>query len=501
MKQRSTADRLFLPLLILLGGVGVLFVLYATRWGAALSDDSYFYIKPARDILAGLAPGFSPHYPPGLPLLLVPIGWLGIDPQAGIRLLNAACFGVNIALGGWLVRGITRSSLIALGAALLLLLAQPLLEVHSWAMSEALFITLMLATVICLGAYLQKGKIGWLLAGALLAGLSGVTRYAGIATIAAGAAGLLLIPMTYGSPRGLLRHLADAIGFGLLSGLIYAIYPLTYPGASGQVSGASSFHLALPGIGSITDLFYNTILWVMPGRLARGHEVLVFLGLLAALAILVFLFAFLRKDPFRRLWKQVSIQPHILFLLLFAAASFLVLYQANQSAYRSPFDFRLLSPTHLALFLAIMSILGLLWKQGTRFSAVRILLVLGFVFAAGLYTQRTVDTLRLYHEKGMGFASQYWHDSDIVTYLRQLPAQTIVVTTAPMGIYFSSAHESLLFTAYTPDQLAAFLKEKNGVFVYIQSMPFDLYGQDEQAYLSRLRLVKNYSNSAVYQAP
>jgi len=127
--------------------------------------------------------------------------------------------------------------------------------------------------------------------------------------------------------------------------------------------------------------------------------------------------------------------------------------------------------------------------------------VLGFIYAAGLYAQRALDTLTLYHTKGMGFASEYWHDSDIVTYLRQLPPETTIVTTAPMGIYFASAHESLLFTGYTPDQLSVFLKEKHGVFVYIQSMPFDLYGQNEQAYLSKLRLVKNYSNSAVYQAP
>lgn len=70
-----------------------------------------------------------------------------------------------------------------------------------------------------------------------------------------------------------------------------------------------------------------------------------------------------------------------------------------------------------------------------------------------------------------------------------------------MGVYFPSACESILFTAYSPDQLAAFLKEKNNVFVFIQSMPFELYGQNDQAYLSRLRLVQNYRDSAVYQAP
>ena len=482
--------------LLLLGLAGIAMVLYATRWGAALSDDSYWYIKPPRDILAGRPFTLSPHYPPGLPFILVPIGWLGIDPQAGIRLLNALCFGLNIVLGGWLVRAITGSDRLSLGAALLMLLAQPLIEVHAWAMSEALFIAFVLATIVALGAYLQNQRLGWLLAAAILAGCSGLTRYAGVATIAAAGLALLTVP----GPRRLARRLLDAGGFGLLSGLLYAAYPLIYNRASSEIRTTSGFQLGLPGSGSLTDLFYNTILWVMPGRLARGHETQVFLALLAVLTGLAVLFALLRKTGFQTVLARALHQPHWLALLFFALFSFLVLYQANQSGtYRSPFDFRLLAPTHLALFLAVLCLLY--WVMQQTGKAVRWVLIVGFLLSAGLYAQRSLDTVQLYHNKGMGFASAYWAESDIVAYLRGLPASQTLVTTAPMGVYFSSAHDSLLFTAYTPDQLAAFLKEKNGVLVVFQSMPFELYGQNEQAYLSKLRLVKEYSNSAVYKAP
>lgn len=33
----------------------VLVILFSTRWGAALGDDSYSYIKPVRDTLSGVS--------------------------------------------------------------------------------------------------------------------------------------------------------------------------------------------------------------------------------------------------------------------------------------------------------------------------------------------------------------------------------------------------------------------------------------------------------------
>gem|GEM_PF-1743551 len=529
-----TRRRLFHLLLVGLGLLGTAMIVYATRWGAALSDDSYYYIKPARDLLAGQPYALSPHYPPGLPFLLLPLGWLGLDPQPGLRFLNAFCFGLNIFLAGRLVRRISGSERVGLGAALLVLLAQPLIEVHAWAMSEAVFIALVLGALSCLGEYLDSwaaaqadpppapsrsgrgkeiwrelealsasnslqtsaGGLGWLAAGAVLAGAAGMVRYAGVALIAAGAAGLLLLP----AGRSLLRRALDAAGFGLLAGLLYGLYPLLSARASSEISGFSSLRLGLPTSGSLTDLFYNTLLWALPGRLARGREAMIFAGLCAALLGLAGLFALFNRAGFKAAWARARRQPRLALLLLFAAASFAALYQANQSeVYRSPFDFRLLAPTHLALLLAIVSLLGLGWRQSGRLA--RIVLLAGFIGLAGLYASRAAETLQLYHEKGMGFASAYWAESDIVSYLRQLPPGQVIVTTAPMGVYFASARESSLFTAYTPEQLAQYLKANDGILVYIHSMPFSLYGQDEQAYLAKLRLSGEYSDSAVYRAP
>lgn len=185
---------------------------------------------------------------------------------------------------------------------------------------------------------------------------------------------------------------------------------------------------------------------------------------------------------------------------MFAFASLFLLYQANLSnTYRSPFDFRLLAPSHLALLLFAFSIGGMAWEKMHRL--LRGVLILVVIFLTGLYLQRAVDTVRLYHDEGMGFASRYWHESDAVAYLRSLPAGTQLASTAPMGVYFASGREAKQVADFTPEQLVEWLQEEQGAFILFRSMPFEIYGKDEQAYLSKLRLVQEFSDSAVYQAP
>jgi hypothetical protein len=52
-EKHTISSRLFFVILIFMALFGVVIVLSAIPWGAGLSDDSWFYIKPACDILAG----------------------------------------------------------------------------------------------------------------------------------------------------------------------------------------------------------------------------------------------------------------------------------------------------------------------------------------------------------------------------------------------------------------------------------------------------------------
>lgn len=491
---RAAYEKAFFPLLILISLAGLMLILYATRWGAALSDDSYFYIKPARDMLAGQPYRLSPHYAPSLPYVLTAIGRLGVDPQNGIRYLNAFCFGLNIFLAGSLVRRISGRAGAGAAAALLVMLAQPMIEVHAWAMSEALFLTFILGCFSALQSYFESESWLWLLLSAVLAGFAALTRYAGVAMIAAGAAGLFLA-----GPAKFPRRVLSSVVFALVAGLMFGAYAMSDQAASGEIARFGGLQLINPSGQSLTDLLYNTLLWVAPGRLVRGREELAMAGLTVVVIGIWIGYAKASKTPPADL-DRASAVPSALVLLLFALASLFLLYQANLSnTYRSPFDFRLLAPSHLALLLFAFSIGGMAWEKMHRL--LRVVMILVVIFLTGLYLQRAVDTVRLYHDEGMGFASRYWHESDAIAYLRGLPAGTQLASTAPMGVYFASGREAKQVADFTPEQLVEWLQEEQGAFILFRSMPFEIYGKDEHAYLSKLRLVQEFSDSAVYQAP
>ena len=164
VKDRSPQDsgRLFFLALSILGAAGVLLVLANTRLGAYTSDDTYYYIYPARDFLAGK--GFHPSYifAPLFPFALAGLGLFGLEALDAARWLNALLFGVNIVLVGILARRIGMQFIFALLAAALVLLSDLTVEIHSWAMSEALAFTFMLLSLIFTLAYIFKpGRLAW----------------------------------------------------------------------------------------------------------------------------------------------------------------------------------------------------------------------------------------------------------------------------------------------------------------------------------------------------
>jgi hypothetical protein len=129
-------------LVCLMSFTGVLTVLYSTVWGAVLSDDSYYYISSARNLLAGNGFDLTTHFPPILPLLLSGIGLFKLDPLITVRWLNAFLFGLNILTIAWIIRLLTNSLVGSLLGALMALIFSSLIVVHSGAMSEALYINL-----------------------------------------------------------------------------------------------------------------------------------------------------------------------------------------------------------------------------------------------------------------------------------------------------------------------------------------------------------------------
>lgn len=175
---------------------GAAVVAAAGAKGLYVSPDAVFYVGTARNWLDGRGftppPGVPPldHFPPGFTVVLGALGWLGLDPLAGARLVNAVALAGIVALVGVVVRRSTGSVPVALVASVLAAASVDLLGLATSALSEPLFILLALAGLVVLARFLEAPRPALLAWASALVSAAFLTRYVGIALVVAGAATL-----------------------------------------------------------------------------------------------------------------------------------------------------------------------------------------------------------------------------------------------------------------------------------------------------------------------
>ncbi|MFN2151849.1 MAG: phospholipid carrier-dependent glycosyltransferase, partial [Anaerolineales bacterium] len=181
---------------------GIWLLLYSTPKGLGLNDDSIAYIAGARSIMSGngyreawlASNGPVTHFPPGFPGALALIGLItGLDPLRGARALNGLLFGLNIFLTGWVGWRLTRSRIAGVIVAVLALLNGSFLYIHTRAMSEPLYIFLMLVSFLLLDCYFTSSKNRFLVALGVTLGWAYLARYAGLSLLATMVAALLVL--------------------------------------------------------------------------------------------------------------------------------------------------------------------------------------------------------------------------------------------------------------------------------------------------------------------
>ncbi len=216
---RTPQAKRWLAASVLLALAGTVLVLYHTRLGPGTTGDSVSYIMGAETLLDGQGYGRLSGggevipitgFPPGYSVALAGAALLLSDMTEAARWMNAILFGVNILLAGVLVWKSTGSTVFSLLAQGWILLSDSLLHIHSWVMSEGLFIFLMLLSLLCLQQFI--GRRHWLLLlGMGLAGAAAtLVRFVGMGVIAG--LGLALLTLQDAAWR---RRLQDGLVFSL----------------------------------------------------------------------------------------------------------------------------------------------------------------------------------------------------------------------------------------------------------------------------------------------
>lgn len=404
------------------GLVAAAIVLFLTRGGVGLLNDSRDYLEMAQHLSLSPAPlpafdarePISRHYPPGYPWLLSFAPVLGIDYMTFARWLNAGLMFVSTLLVAKLVWSITRSMpRTVLGIALYVLSAGAI-QAHLCLLSEATFQTLALMTTLACGSYVAAGRLRWLLVTAALVTLAVLVRYAGVALVMSVAVVLLL-----SGARSIRRRMLDAAVVGLLPFAALVLWS-RLGGYSG--AGDRSFAFNPMRAETIREGFAELGSWIV---WSGGHETVLFVT--GAIEI-VFIAWLLWLG--RRAWRLTDERSRrlalpMVFTLVYPAFLLVSIHFFDSL---TPLSDRILLPLHVMVIALGCSLFPLRAWWGR--AGVALLLILQTA-TFGMFLAEARETR-------LGYKSRVWQASPIVVALKSFPPDATVYANSRSAIELAS---------------------------------------------------------------
>ncbi|WP_203423936.1 glycosyltransferase family 39 protein [Sinorhizobium sp. BG8] len=371
----------------------------------------------------------NPYDAPLYAWMLQGLAATGLGMALAAKLLGIVFVCANTALV-WhiLVRATGRYGYALAGTALLVISPQ-FVMLHSTAMSEPLFILMLLSTLLALLCYLETEKRTWLVVSAVALGLAALTRFTAPPLGAAIAIALLL-----NRRHGFKRRLEDVILFGFVSAVIFMGWVLLSQLTAGQSIGRElAFHGNM-GLRQWLRSLEALTAWLLPDDVPFALRIVVLTGFLGTLAVLTV--AQVRETLRRKAGAKVidALLPLILGLFFFFYLGFMVLstsIEANLSLNgRYAFPIFVMTLLLATIVLAHFSKSSGIWKLLHHG-----LVALAVVVAASSLLRTSVRSYAAY-ESGIGYASVLWSNSPTLEAVKKLPAEAVIYSNGADVIAF-----------------------------------------------------------------
>jgi hypothetical protein len=435
---------IFLLVLVSISLIGMLALWRSTPYGMGLVNDSATYIEGATSLMAGkgyvrISGGGEvkpiTHFPPMFSLFLAGLEIAGMDLLQGARVLITILFGVDILLVGLSVYKICRSIPFAVLGAFLLAVSDLHLGVYSFALSEPLFITLMLAAFLSLSQSFDRPHWGWSALTGLLLSLAYLTRYAGASLFITA-----LLVMIYMRPKQFLKRAGILMAGALLPILTWMLLG-QFTGGSGSLGNRQLLWHPL-SLDILFEALKNLLTWIAPNDLLSAASLwgrslsLISIFLLPAMAAWLGWTIWQRKkaakqkqEPGGDLALAFTQVLHILVYLGFLVIS-LTIFDAS-----TPLNDRILSVIYIPEIILFSSAMAYLWNRlKGRLAVLRWVLV---VFCLLLMVFSVKDGSAAVHQlgrEGQGFAHRGISDSPAIQAIRSMPP-IVIYSNKPGAIF------------------------------------------------------------------
>ncbi len=361
---------------------GPVLLIATSSHGVHTTPDSFTYLGAASNLANGRGwtypfgvPGAAVTlFPPLYPLLLSGGYLLGVNELAWALWLNAAMFGVLLAIAGLGVYRSTDGSLVtAIAAIAFAALGVPPLLAYSSVLSESLFYPAELLALFLFGEFLRTRRTRLLVLAGIATSVSMLTRYAGLSLFLTACGLLALWPGRRVVER--IRLLAIYAATSLALNLVWSIRNIatadTLTGDKNLVHGLT--------LSDVTDGLRVVSAWFFtrpfPGPV--GLELVMTVSLAVAVGVPIVTAAARGRAG------TVRVPPTAAVLLVFPFVHFLFLAAANVFSPRTPpLNDRMLGPAYLSLALGVLLVGHAVWTGSVRGRVpARVLLASGLIAA------------------------------------------------------------------------------------------------------------------------
>ena len=496
-----------LPLLGVPALLGALWLLASTSSGIGIYPDSVMYIMMARSLLQGR--GWTLEgvpveiFPPLYPSLLALAGFGG-DPVEGARWLQAAIWGVNIFWVGLITYGFSGKSVsAALFASLLALGAVDLFAYHTVALSDGAFLMFLLPSLLALDRYLEGRGVRYLVGSALLAALAAVTRYAGIAVIAAGIISILILERKRWS-----RRFLPAMTFGLMSFAPQGLWMLRNMQYQHPMGRRFDLHGFL-GEPELNGFFHAASAWFFQWKIEDAW----WMSLLPFILLGILPVWNRKRNPNRPVEQPLRARLLVIYMALYAILLILSAAFFQADLFRD--SSRLLMPLHI-LFIVLMVTSGYEWLTRTGSVPVRIGAFAVCCAIALLVLTTGVQYSGKISGDGQGYASRAYRTSALIERTRSIPADITVYTNLELPIVLYTGRIPYMIplkinnSTQRPNEqygaemksMAADIRDSSALLVYFKRTPgwYVLPTLEEIRQSVPLRSVAELSDGGLYEA-